>query len=75
MNKKDDCTDLNHKYPDAQVAEGDNCNGNEEVHHHHCHCVGGADVLGEGAGVDTWVIAQRAHKDVGHDGHHGEHPD
>lgn len=68
-------TDLNHKHPDAEIAEGNHCDGNQEVDHHYGHCVGTADILGEGAGVDPRVVAQGTDKKIGDNGHHCEEPD
>lgn len=68
-------TDLNHKYPNAQVTEGNHSNGNQEVNHHYRHGVGTADILGKGAGVHPGVIAQRTHEEVRDNGHYREYPD
>lgn len=68
-------TDLNHKYPNAEITERHHCDGHQEVHHHDRHRVGGADILGEGAGVDPRVVAQRSDEEVGDNGDHREQPD
>lgn len=68
-------TDLNHKYPNAQVTEGNHGNGNKEVDHHHRRGVGTADILGKGAGVHPGVVAQRTDKEVRDNGHYREDPD
>lgn len=50
-------TDLNYKYPDAEVTESNHCNRNQEVNHHYRHCVGTADILGKSAGVNSRIVA------------------
>lgn len=67
-------TYLNDKHPYSKITEGNHGDGNQEVNHHHGHCVGAADVLGERAGVDPGVVAQRPHEEIGDDGHDGEQP-
>lgn len=66
---------LDDQDPDAQVAVGDDADGQDEVHHHHRDGVQGADRLRKGARVHPWVVLQRLHEPVGHDGEDGEQPD
>lgn len=54
--------------PDAKIAVGDNADGQDKVHHHNHDSIKWADWLGKRARIDTWVILQRFHKPVGHDG-------
>lgn len=65
---------LDDEDPDAQVAVGHNADRKDEVHHHHHDGVQRADRLSERAWIYTWVILQRLHKPVGHDGQDGEDP-
>ena len=66
---------LDDQDPDAQVAVRDDHDGQDEVEEDHGDGVRRAGRLLEGAGVDARVVLQRAHKQVGHDGHHGQRPD
>lgn len=66
---------LEHQQPDAQVTEGHDSHGEQEVDGHHRHGVLGTGRLVKGTGVDAWVILQGPHEKVGHQGHHGEEPD
>lgn len=71
----DTLANLDDQNPDAQVAEGDDADGQDEVHHHHCDGVERADRLGKGARVDARVVLQRLHEPVGHDGQDSQWPD
>lgn len=70
----DPFANLDDQNPDAQIAVGDNADGQDEVHHHHHDGVERADWLGKCAWIDTGIILQRLHKPVGHDGQDGEGP-
>lgn len=59
---------LEHQHPDAQVTEGHDSDGEEEVNDHHRHRVPGAGRLNEGAGVDAQVVCQGPREKAGHQG-------
>ena len=66
---------LDDEYPNAQVAIGDNHDGQNKVKKNHCDSVRWAGRLFKGAGVNSRVILKRTHEQVGHDGHHSQRPD
>lgn len=65
---------LDDEDPDAQVAVGDDADGQDKVHHYNHNGIKRADRLGKCAWIDTCIVLQRLHKPVGHDGQDSEEP-